>query len=121
LWWPLALRLDIGSQYMIQASIFRKKELKNKNIFCLTDQLSWQLLLLVWWGVEPNWVHSALRPLIGLLCQPWVIMIKEKLVERLAGETEVLWENLPQCCFVHRKPHMLPRREPGPPWWEASY
>jgi hypothetical protein len=22
------------------------------------------------WGVESNWVHSALRPLIGLLCQP---------------------------------------------------
>jgi hypothetical protein len=32
-------------------------------------------------GVEPNWVHSALRPLIGLLCQPRVIMMIEKLVE----------------------------------------
>jgi hypothetical protein len=31
--------------------------------------------------LEPNWVHLALRPLIGLLCQPWVIMIMEKLVE----------------------------------------
>jgi hypothetical protein len=37
----------------------------------------------------------------------------------LAGETEVR-ENLRQCRFVHHKPHMLPGREPGPPWWEAS-
>jgi hypothetical protein len=36
----------------------------------------------------------------------------------LAGETEVLGENLPQSRFVHHKPHMLPVREPGPPRWE---
>jgi hypothetical protein len=40
-------------------------------------------------------------------------MKMEKLVERLAGETEVLGENLPQCRFVHHKPHMLTGREPG--------
>jgi hypothetical protein len=43
-----------------------------------------------------------------LLCQPRVIMMMEKLVELLKGETEVLGENLPQYCFVHHKPHMLP-------------
>jgi hypothetical protein len=56
----------------------------------------------------------------GLLCQSWVIMIMEKLVEWLAGETEILGENVPQCRFVHNKPHMLPGREPWPPRWEAS-
>jgi hypothetical protein len=38
----------------------------------------------------------------GLLCQPWVIVKKivEKQMEcKLAGETEFLGENLPQCHF----------------------
>jgi hypothetical protein len=70
-----------------------------------------EMYFLNWYsgGVESNWVHSALRPPIGLLCQPRVIMIMEKLVEWLAGETEVLRENLPQCRFVHHKPHMPAR------------
>jgi hypothetical protein len=45
-----------------------------------------------------------------LLCRPRVIMMMEKLVEWLAGETEVLGENLP---------HMLLESEPGPPRCEA--
>jgi hypothetical protein len=41
-------------------------------------------------------------------------MMMEKLVERLAGETEALGENLPQCYFVHHKPHMrCPDANPG--------
>jgi hypothetical protein len=70
---------------------------------------------IVIFGVESNWVHSALRPPTGLLCQSRVIMMMEKVVESLAGETEVLGRNLPQCRFVHHKPHTLPGREPGPP------
>jgi hypothetical protein len=47
-------------------------------------------------------------------------MMMEKLVELLAGATEVLGENLPPCRFVHHKTHMLPGREPGPQRWEAK-
>jgi hypothetical protein len=46
----------------------------------------------------------------------------EQLVEwRLAGETEVLGENLPQGNFVHHKSHMTRSElELGPPRWEAG-
>jgi hypothetical protein len=39
------------------------------------------LICIVGAGVESNWVHSALRPPIGLLCQARMIMMMQKLVE----------------------------------------
>jgi hypothetical protein len=63
-------------------------------------------------------IGTAATP--GLFCQPRVIvkMIVEKQVEcRLAEETEVLGENLPQRHFCpSQKSHMTrPGFEPGPP------
>jgi hypothetical protein len=50
-----------------------------------------------------------------------MMVIVEKLVEwRLAGETEVLGENVPQRRFVHKSHMTRPGFEPGPPRWETS-
>jgi hypothetical protein len=73
-------------------------------------------------GWSLNWVQSVRRPLIGLLYLPRVIVRMENLVKwRLAWETELLGENLPQRHFIHHKSHLTrPGLEPGPPRWEAG-
>jgi hypothetical protein len=80
-------KLESGSLGSTLTSLHKHKVILN---------LTCGLLLLTSFGIvgggggESNWVHSALRPPIGLLCQPRVIMMMEKLVEWLAVEAEVL-------------------------------
>jgi hypothetical protein len=74
--------------------------------------------------VAGMWAHldSGYSSYFGLLCQPRVIvkMIVEKQTEcRLAGETEVLGENLPQRGSVTKFLMTRPGFELGPPGWEA--
>jgi hypothetical protein len=66
-------------------------------------------------------VESKLGPL-GTSAIYWpivparVIVRMENLVERMAGEAEILGENLPRRHFVHHKSHFTrPGIEPGPP------
>jgi hypothetical protein len=71
---------------------------------CLKSKVSWLIFLIEIvgrGGVESNWVHSTLRPPICLLYHSRMIMMMENLVEWWStGETEVLWEILPQCRFI---------------------
>jgi hypothetical protein len=64
------------------------------------------IYLLIYWGLDSIWIHSALWLPIGLLCQSRVIIMMEKLVEWwLAGEIEV----------TRRKPAPVPLCPPQNP------
>jgi hypothetical protein len=57
------------------------------------------LISALFWDVEWNRFHYY-------WCHYWMMMGVEQSVECLAGETEILGENLLQCRFVHHKSHM---------------
>jgi hypothetical protein len=50
-----------------------------------------------------------------------MMIVKQSVECELAGETEILGENLPQGHFVQHKSQMtLPGLEPGSPRWEVG-
>jgi hypothetical protein len=61
--------------------------------FCSADRVPFFFISIVGGGVQLGPLDTAATN--GLLCQPRVIMMMEKLVEWLARETKVLGENLP--------------------------
>jgi hypothetical protein len=65
----IVVNFEVVEAYSVEK--LRKEAKRNSN----------NTLKLIWWGVESSWVHSALRSPIGLLCQPRVIIMMEKLVE----------------------------------------
>jgi hypothetical protein len=97
---------------------------KNKGM-CINILLPCKLLMYVYMCMCVFYyeaVGTAATP--GLLCQPRVIMkmIVESMMEcRLAGETEVVGENLPQRHFCPSQNPTYPTGfEPAPPRWEAG-
>jgi hypothetical protein len=54
----------------------------SSSFYCLSLHLSWSIPFFFHsGGWSPNWVHSARRPLTGLLYLPRVIVRMENLVE----------------------------------------
>jgi hypothetical protein len=49
-----------------------------------------------------------------------MMSVKQSVEWKLAGETELLGENLPRRHFVSHKSHMTTWDRTGPPRWEAG-
>jgi hypothetical protein len=65
---------DEGARQALVPSLDFEKKLSLKKI--ITFSINWHI-----GGLSPSWVHSARRPLNGLLYLPRVIMMRENLVE----------------------------------------
>jgi hypothetical protein len=77
------------------------------------------LICIVGGGIRTGSTRHIGHSLACCTCPGWLRM--DNLVAWMAGETEVLGENLPRRHLVHQKSHLTrPGIEPGPPRWEAS-
>jgi hypothetical protein len=76
---------------------------RNQIIRRLSEPVDGLDFLLLGWSGTQSTISVATT---GLLYQPRMMMRVEQSVERLAVETEVLGENLPQCRIIHHKSHM---------------
>jgi hypothetical protein len=67
-----------------------------------SGSLAVMLTNFVWWGdAESTWYAGHYW---GFCTSPgWQMSLEQSVEWQLAGETEVLGENLPQCHFVHHK------------------
>jgi hypothetical protein len=85
-----------------------------------SEEVFFFLICIVGGGVQTG-SSRHVGHLIGLLYLPRVIVRMENLTGWMAGETEVLGENLPRRHVVHHKSQVARHGiEPGPPRWEAS-
>jgi hypothetical protein len=93
-----------------------------RNAVSVRDSISCRCSRIFFFYLGYETIGTAATP--GLLCQPRVIMrmiVESKMECRLAGETEVLGENLPQRHFCpSQNPTRPPGFEPGPPRLEAG-
>jgi hypothetical protein len=65
-------------------------------------------------GVETNWVHSVLRPPIGLLCQPRVIIMMDNLVnDDWQGKPKYSEKACPNVALSTTNPTCCPDSNPG--------
>jgi hypothetical protein len=81
------------------------------------DVMQWRFLFhfLMGWDWESTWYCDYCLAYCTSLRWKIMVIVDQSVECKLAGETELLGENLHQCRLVYHKPHMT-----SPPRWEAG-